>query len=279
MKSELYEDTYRSSKHFSFGKNWQEFLRHATPKRLAIAKQSLVDFLGGEAAIRGKTFIDVGCGSGIFSLAAYQLGARRVVSIDVDEYSLACARLLKDREGNPDRWQVESGSALSRQTVEQLGVFDVVYSWGVLHHTGSMEAAILNVCQLVAPRGVFYVAIYNENRTNLIHGTSTFWTRVKRFYNQQGPFVKRLLYLLYANYLFFGLLLTGQQPGVYIHNYQSTRGMSWRHDILDWLGGYPYESAAPDRLVNMLASEGFACSKLTYRNTIACNEYLFVRLS
>ncbi len=278
MTSELYEDTYQSDRHFSFGRNWQAFLRYITPVRIAIAKQSLIDFLGGEQAIRGKTFIDVGCGSGIFSLAAYQLGAKRVVSLDVDEFSLSCARLLRERAGDPTTWQVEQASALDPGLTQRVGIHDVVYSWGVLHHTGSMEAAIANVSQLVAPNGVFYLAIYNENRINLLHGTSSFWSRVKRFYNQSGPGMKRLLYGLYANYLFLGLLATGHHPGRYIRNYQTTRGMSWRHDIVDWLGGYPYEAASVERMVNMLGERGFACARLIARTTIACNEYLFVRL-
>lgn len=277
MKRELYEHTYQGDRHFSFGQNWSEYVRLITPERIDIAKQSLVDFLGGEDKIRGKTFIDIGCGSGLFSLAAYLLGAKQVLSIDVDDASVACATLLRKREGNPARWQITQGSILDADFLQTIARHEIVYSWGVLHHTGDMYRAIEAAASLVAPAGVFYLAIYNQCGS-LMHGTSAFWLRVKRFYNHSGSFAKWLLYGLYANYLFLGLLLTGRNPARYIRNYQSARGMSWRHDILDWLGGYPYESATPEQLIHFVGSRNLACSKLLYRNTIGCNEYLFIRV-
>lgn len=276
MNTELYEETYQDDRHFSFGKNWQEFLRQITPERIEIAKQSLTDFLGSEEAIRGKTFVDVGCGSGLFSLAAYLLGAKSVLSIDVDQYSIACAKFLSAQQGNPKNWRIIQGSALDKIFVEKLGKYDVVYSWGVLHHTGDMKRAIANTVELVAADGVFYLAIYNDC-SSLMHGTSAFWTKIKRIYNQSGSFVKNILHSLYINYLFLGLIVAGRNPGRYIRSYRSMRGMSWRHDILDWLGGYPYEYSTPESMINFLGKRDLACSKLWYRPTIACNEYLFCR--
>ena len=46
---------------FSFGKNWQNYLKSLTKEKISIAKQSLLDFLGD---IDGKSCIDVGNGSG-----------------------------------------------------------------------------------------------------------------------------------------------------------------------------------------------------------------------
>lgn len=277
MNIDLYELHYKEDRRFSFGKNWASFLRRLTSTRIELAKQSLVSFLGGEQQIKGKRFVDVGCGSGLFSLAALELGAAEVVSIDVDETSVACAQTLKARRGSPTHWKIYRGSALDQKFFEGLGEFDVVYSWGVLHHTGDMWSAIKNTTNLVAPSGKLYLAIYNDC-TNLLHGSSRFWHSLKRYYNRAGSVMKRLLYIGYANYLFLGLIVTGHQPARYIRNYQSARGMSWRHDIIDWLGGYPYEYASPATMISALGQYGFGCTKLVYYPTIACNEYCFERL-
>lgn len=273
---ELYERTYRQANRFSFGRNWQDFLNGLTPERIALAERSLIDFLGSSKSIKGRTFVDIGCGSGIFSLAAYRLGAKKVVSVDVDRYSLKCARSLHRSAGSPKHWTIVSASALESKLRTKLGQFDIVYSWGVLHHTGNMDAALANATRLVKPGGVLYIAIYNHSRS-LAQGRSELWQRIKRAYNQAGRGQKRLYYYLYATYLFLGLALSGINPLKYQRSYQSARGMSYRHDVLDWLGGYPYEYASPQSIINRLGQLGFACRKLVERTGIGCNEYLFTR--
>lgn len=122
---------------FGFGANWMRFLAVLDDDRIAEAVASLKDMLGVET-LAEKTFLDIGCGSGLFSLAARQLGAR-VCSFDYDPQSVNCAAGLRRRyfPDDPD-WVIERGSALDRHFMEQLGTFDIVYSWGVLHHTGAM---------------------------------------------------------------------------------------------------------------------------------------------
>ncbi len=272
----VYETEYKKTGHFSFGKNWQSFLTTLTPERMKIAEQSLETFLGGKNCLKGKSFIDIGSGSGIFSLAALRLKASRVMSVDIDESSVACARYLKKEEGSPATWQIKTASALDSHAIDKLGRFDVVYSWGVLHHTGDMYAAIKNVSVLVRPKGQFFIAIYNDYR-GLIHGKSTFWKKFKQHYNRSPKPVKHIYEGLYASYLWIGLALHGHNPASYIRNYQSARGMSWWHDILDWLGGDPYEYAAPEEIVGYIEKLGFTLQKLHVVNTIGCNEYVFVR--
>jgi 2-polyprenyl-3-methyl-5-hydroxy-6-metoxy-1,4-benzoquinol methylase len=276
MNRELYEKTYKRAEHFSFGENWREFLRSLTPVQIETAKTSLTDFLGLRS-LKGKRFLDLGCGSGLFSLAAYRLKAREIVSVDTDDGSLLAARSLKEKAGSPSNWRILKGSALGRGLPMRLGTFDIVYSWGVLHHTGDMFGAIENSCALVKRGGLLYIAIYNENKTNLIHGTSAFWLRVKRIYNRSGKLTKRLLYYSYATYLWVGLLLSGKNPSQYIKNYRINRGMSWKHDIIDWLGGYPYEFAPPGKIINFLKERNFVCTKVVKSNAIGNNEYLFIR--
>lgn len=276
MARELYESTYQAESHFSFGANWRDFLSSLTEERIGIAKKSLETFLGVKD-LKGKTFIDVGCGSGIFSLSAHLLGAGKVVSLDVDNESIACAEFLRDKYGRGKNWQVRKASALNAALAKNLGQFDVVYSWGVLHHTGNMYRALENTAELVKDGGQLYVSIYNDNRTAWLHGTSRFWEKVKHRYNHSSQATKSLLFALYSSYLFLGLIFSGKNPFRYITGYKLTRGMSWKHDIIDWLGGYPYEYASSDKIVEFFAERSFVLEKLTLSRSIGCNEYLFLK--
>lgn len=276
MSKTLYENDYKKTSHFSFGENWRDFIKSLTPKRIIIAKESLENFLRGKLPLEGKTFIDVGCGSGIFSLAALKLGAKKVLSIDVDQKSIECVQFLKDREGNQQNWQIKQGSVLNKTFIKTLGEFDVVYSWGVLHHTGDMYQAIKNASTLVKKNGQFYIAIYNDYR-GLIHGKSRSWLKIKKKYNTSNNLMKKIYFWHYFVYLFVGLCLTLKNPFRYIKNYQSARGMSFKHDILDWLGGYPYEFATPVKIITYLSGLGFTLKNIKTVNTIGCNEYLFVK--
>jgi 2-polyprenyl-6-hydroxyphenyl methylase/3-demethylubiquinone-9 3-methyltransferase len=85
---------------FEFGKNWQRFLDLFSERRVRTATDSIRDFTG-LTDLKGKTFVDVGCGSGLFSLAANRLGAERLVSFDVDEFSVRCRRHLHEQAGAP----------------------------------------------------------------------------------------------------------------------------------------------------------------------------------
>ena len=143
---------------FQFGKNWTRFLGVLDEDRIREAERSLCEMLG-VARLDGKTFIDVGSGSGLFSLAAYRLGAS-VYSFDYDPQSVATTLELRRRYAPGDaRWQVENGSVLDSEYVTSLGQFDVAYSWGVLHHTGDMWRAMDNVVSLVGPGGHLFIAL------------------------------------------------------------------------------------------------------------------------
>src|ERR1700722_16009271 len=80
---------------FEFGRNWSEFLRLLNQDRIDSAEKSLKQMLGMEN-LEGRSFVDIGSGSGLFSLAARNLGAR-VHSFDYDPYSVASTTELKRR--------------------------------------------------------------------------------------------------------------------------------------------------------------------------------------
>lgn len=278
MPPELYEQTYQNTNHFSFGKNWQSFLKHVDTTHLKKAEESLLTFLGGQEAINGKTFVDIGCGSGLFSLAAFHLGASRVVSVDIDTFSLRATEKLRHREGDPKHWAIEKGSALDTAFLDSLGTFDIVYSWGVLHHTGDMYRALDTITRLTHPKSLLYIALYNKNIHRKLEGSSHLWLHIKRLYNRSGNMMKRCMATAYMGYFILGLIAHGKNPVRYIRSYRSARGMDWYHDILDWLGGYPYEYASPDEIIYVFGAKGFGCIRLLTRDSIACNEYLFKRI-
>ena len=277
----LYETTYQDPRHFSFGKNWQLFLAKLNDERITRAKQSLTDFLGGSGNLENKTFIDIGCGSGLFSLAAFLLGAKQVISVDIDDFSLECVKYLRERFAGQDknRWIIKKGSALDKEFIKSLGQFDIVYSWGVLHHTGEMWRAIEYVMSLVEPNGLFYLAIYNEPTTN---NDAQYWLTVKRRYNSNGAVMKKFLEWRYALQAFYGAGCTGhrwwslQKACSHVIHYNSFRGMDWYTDIKDWLGGYPYEFCNAQKMIDFFESHNFKTLRVKdVGQGTGCNEFLF----
>lgn len=276
LGNELYENSYTNPKHFSFGKNWEQFLKKLNKERVEEAERSLITFLGGKENIIDKTFIDIGCGSGLFSLAAYRLGAKKVVSVDIDDFSLSCVTFLHKQENHPGNWAITKGSALDGKFFKSLDTFDIVYSWGVLHHTGDMYLALKNSSTLIHTNGSMYIALYNDSRA-LVEGTSNLWLKIKKFYNKSPWTIKKTLEILYTSYYVSGLLVNGKNPITYLKNYQSLRGMNFMTDIRDWLGGYPYEYASTETIISYCKSLGLKCLKITKARSIGCNEFLFVK--
>jgi len=261
---------------FSFGKNWQEYVEHQlTPEREGIALKHLKDSLARQD-LRGLAFLDVGCGSGLFSLAAYRLGAERIISLDVDPFSVQCCQELRARAGQPAHWQVRHGSILDAPVVAGLDLADVVYAWGSLHHTGKMWEAIRNAGSRVRPGGTLFLSIYNRVQGR---GSSEYWLRIKKLYNRSSAPVKRLMEVAYS--IRHGLLpqlLRLRNPARYFREYQQQRGMSFWIDAKDWLGGYPYEYADTGEILRFCSRElNMELLDLNPTNTTGTNEFRFRR--
>ncbi len=259
---------------FAFGKNWRSFLERLSEDRIADAVRSLEDLLGADS-LRRKRFLDVGSGSGLFSLAAMRLDASEVASIDYDPSSVACTRELRDRYFPGDaRWRIFEGSVLDRDFLDSLGKYDVVYSWGVLHHTGDMWHAFENIRFPVKPGGLVALAIYNDQGRR-----SRVWRRIKKLYCRTSRPLRPVLFLsipLYYELKWMAADLAHGKPPFAAWRRRSARGMSPYHDWIDWLGGYPFEVARPQEVVDFFGRRGFRLAKLvTCGEGWANNEFVF----
>ena len=260
-----YSQEVQTGNRFEFGKNWKRFLLTLTEDQIEAATYSLKRFLDIES-LQGKTFLDIGSGSGLHSLAARRLGAK-VHSFDYDPESVGCTHELKKRyfPENED-WVIEKGSVLDEEYLKKLGQFDVVYSWGVLHHTGRMYKSFDNIFPTVAPTGKLFLAIYNNQGW-----VSKYWTLVKKIYNKSSV-GKFAMISVHAPYL-FGLryLVRAITGRLFIE-----RGMSMWYDMIDWLGGYPFEVAKPEDIFSFFRDRGFVLDELkTCGGRMGCNEFVF----
>lgn len=263
---------------YAFGKNWASFLAVLDDERILEAEKSLRSMLGMDS-LAEKNFLDVGSGSGLFSLAARRLGAR-VHSFDFDQDSVGCTRYLQQQYFPDDpHWQIDTASALDRQYLARLGQFDIVYSWGVLHHTGEMWRGMENVASLVRDGGHLYISIYNDQGLR-----SHFWRLAKKRYCAgfagRALVVSSLLPYLATKDLLRGVVKARGNLFAGFRTYKKARGMSFWHDWHDWLGGYPFEVAKPEEIFDFFCSRNFQLRRLvTCGGGWGCNEFVFKKLA
>jgi 2-polyprenyl-3-methyl-5-hydroxy-6-metoxy-1,4-benzoquinol methylase len=248
---------------FSFGKNWKNLNRILTEEDILKAQADLVYWLG-EENIRGKEVLDIGSGSGIHSLGFLRLGAARLFSFDYDRHSVEATTEHWAGAGKPEHWTVTHGSVLDPEFLSKLPRFDLVYSWGVLHHTGDMWSAIRNALDRVKPGGVLYITLYNDRD---YAGSMA----LKQRYNSASTFGKRLMEAKWILKIMARRLLKLQNP--FAWNQKKIRGMDTYHDIVDWLGGLPYEIANEDEMLRFGLENGLSLQRIWCRED--CHYYFF----
>jgi 2-polyprenyl-6-hydroxyphenyl methylase/3-demethylubiquinone-9 3-methyltransferase len=260
-----------SKERFEFGKNWESFSPLIDDEGIREAEERMASFLGTRD-FSGRNFLDIGCGSGLHSLVALRFGAKEILAIDVDPNSVSTTRAVLERHWRGANKTVRHLSVFDLD--ETMGEFDIVYSWGVLHHTGDMNRAIATAARRVRPGGFFAVALYGKTRyCNL-------WKRIKRWYVNAAPEEQARAERIYIRLFGFYLLLRGKRLSTHIARYKHKRGMDFHHDVRDWIGGYPYESISPAELARLLAPLGFDLVRQNVRKRSGLfgsgnDEYLF----
>jgi 2-polyprenyl-3-methyl-5-hydroxy-6-metoxy-1,4-benzoquinol methylase len=273
MNASVDDSTAIVDARFEFGKNWSKYLATIDETTIECAVASLRKMLETDS-LSGRSFLDIGCGSGLFSLAARRLGAV-VTSFDYDAGSVETTNKLRARESLGDGdWRVERGSVLGDAYVRQLGTFDVVYSWGVLHHTGAMWKALANTTQMVRPGGTLFIAIYNDQGRY-----SRWWLRTKSLYNWLPRYLRFLVLVPCTVRLRGPMIIRDLLRGRPLQTWRSygrDRGMSPWYDVVDWVGGLPFEVAKPEEVFDFCRARGFTLMKLkTCGAGKGCNEYVF----
>jgi 2-polyprenyl-6-hydroxyphenyl methylase/3-demethylubiquinone-9 3-methyltransferase len=264
-------DLLRAETHFEFGKNWSDYSSRIDEAEIEQAKKGILALIPAEA-LQGASFLDIGSGSGLHSLAAHQLGAGEITAIDIDSDSVDTTRRVLARFGAVAR--VERMSIFDSDT---LGTYDIVYSWGVLHHTGDLWQAVRKAAEHVKPGGLFAVALY---RKTPMCGA---WTVEKRIYTASPKLIRWLLSGIYGVAKLIAMPLAGKNPVTYVRDYHKLRGMSYWHDVHDWVGGYPYQSSTPKETEAFFAELGFKPVKRCDRRPAFglfgtyCAEYVFRR--
>ena len=234
--------------HFDFGENWNDYSKLIDDSRIASAKEGLLKLVG-EDELRDSTFLDIGSGSGLHSCVAGLLGARHVTAVDVDPKSVETTRAVLSQYLSPDVYDVQEKSVFDMSPGED-GKFDIVYSWGVLHHTGDQDAAIRAAASLVREGGLLVLALYRPTYMD------PFWKVEKRWYKSASPAAQERAKKVFDAGFRFACMVTGRKK-----QSDRRRGMDYWHDVHDWLGGYPYESMSPQGLKTMLAPLGFVKEK------------------
>lgn len=243
--------------HFAFGRNWADYAKTISRAEIDEAVRSLSRLLGNQR-MEGARFLDIGSGSGLHSLAALRLGAREIVAVDIDGDSVETTRAVLARFAPGADWRAARVSVFELSPADW-GEFDVVYSWGVLHHTGDMKRAMRCAASLVRTGGRFVFALY---RRIWMDG---FWRREKQWYAHASPSAQAMARAVYITAFRLGLRMTGRRFADYAAAYRGNRGMDFHHDVHDWMGGWPYESISPGEVDAAMRDLGFTAEQVFAR--------------
>ena len=246
METDLKHD---QTTHFAFGENWVRYSKSISDSEIDNAESELRRLLRRDSLV-GLRFLDIGCGSGIHALAALRLGADFLQAVDVDPNSVETTRTVLSRFWPEQNYRVE-GANVFDMTVESFEPFDIVYSWGVLHHTGDLWTAMENAAGLVKSGGTLAIAIYRKTPF------CGMWRSIKKQYVRRGPVFRGSVIGIYVTVTVLRDVFSFKNPLRRIRGFNKERGMHWYVDVVDWVGGYPYESATSDEIEAFLRARGF----------------------
>ena len=239
---------------FGFGRNWLDYQTSVDAARLAAARADIEAWLGISSLV-GKRVLDIGSGSGVHSLCLHAMGAAELVSFDFDADSVQATTLLHAEAGSPASWTVLRGSVLDAAFLTTLGTFDLVYSWGVLHHTGQMRQAIAHACGRVNAGGTLFISIYAKGQNFAAD------LALKQRYHVASRSGKRRMEFEWIADQYRHRSASGLAPeGWWAEGRE--RGMDPYWDLVDWLGGLPYEVATVDELTTQLRACGIATHRV-----------------
>lgn len=226
-----------------FGENFRDnLLNDFNDEQLDAAKDFLLSYWELKN-LKGLTFFDAGCGSGVYTLAASLLGAK-VTSFDIDDVALTNTQGLLVKQNITDVTLLK-GSILDEVFLNRLGQFDVVLCWGVAHHSGEMWKCVDLMTKLVTPKGKLHLGIYNHADGWGLYpdgrfGQSSFWEKIKYVYVRLPKALQRVIDWLATAGIVLIYLITFNNPIKKLKSNQR-RGMNWQSDLKDWLIAYPHE--------------------------------------
>lgn len=261
------------SSHYEFGRNWSEFAARLPENAVDEAVASMSRLIRPEE-IAGRHVLDIGCGSGLHALAALRLGAKSVHGIDLDPDSVSTSEALLTRFAPGQAWTLEQRSVFDSAGLDR---YDIVYSWGVLHHTGDMHRAIRLAVERTLPGGLVCLALYR--RTPICR----LWCAEKYVYKNAPALLRKMIERIYILSFKIGLAVTGRSHRDYVTQYVQQRGMEWMTDVRDWLGGYPYQSISEVEMLKMAKELGITPLRRFCRKPglgllgTGCDEYVFTR--
>jgi len=190
-----------------------------------------------------------------------------VYSFDFDQHSVEATKFCWRIADEPGNWIVGKGSILDKSFIKSLGQYDIVYAWGVLHHSGSLWHAMKNAFTLVKPGGILWISIYAKGpRYNDD-------LAMKKKYNSSSNFVKRCMVVKRIAVIMLARIKHLQNP--FTWNERRQRGMNVYNNIVDWFGGLPYEVASEDEVVKFTRKSGFILESIKVKVEGACSIYLF----
>jgi ubiquinone/menaquinone biosynthesis C-methylase UbiE len=195
--------------------------------------------------VKGKSVLDAGCGTGIFSIIFANNGAARVKGIDISEGSLETGRSLKEKFGLENIEFVKEDMLRLPFKDEE---FDIVWAWGTVHHTTDPLAAITELMRVLKRGGSLFLAVYKRTRLTFIH--EIIRRTLVRTPRRMWTFLSKVMAFFLAPVVFF-----------FKKREKSRKGEKLEELILDWYFVPIRHYYRPKEIQTFLEDRGFVIEK------------------